>query len=109
MPRSADRRVKSCRLPTVLPDSASTEHRVVLSLLFRLSFRAVERVPHGDPIERILFDTAVGLRHLEAGHVKNRRNDVGRMVILVPHLSLSLDAFGPVDDERIAGSAGELR
>ena len=107
---AADRRVQRGRLPAVLPDPARAEHRVVLhaaSVVLRLG--VVERVAHRDAVERILLDAAIDLRHLEPDDVEDRRHDVRRVVVLMAHLALRLDALGPVDDERIARAAGELR
>src|SRR5262245_13207623 len=75
--RTGERSMDSNCFPAVFPQSASAEHRVVLSLLLRWCIsRSVEAVTHRHAGKRPLLDTAKCLRHFQTANIQNSRNDI---------------------------------
>ena len=73
---AADRCVNGRGLPAVLPDSACAQHCVVLPLLRGGSIGGVEAVAHRHPVERVLFNPAIRLRHLKTGDIEDRSRTI---------------------------------
>ena len=86
----AERRMGRDGLPPVVPDRALAEHRVELRRARPLSRSVVEAVPHADAVEVALDVSLDGLGSLDTEAVEDRRDDVDRVVVLLPDLAPGL-------------------
>lgn len=66
---------------------------------------AVERVAHRDAVERHLLDAVHLVGRCDAGHLVNRRRDVGHVVELASQSALVADPLGPRDREGVTRAA----
>src|SRR5262245_42089683 len=92
--------------PSVFPKSAGTQHRVVLAFLLCRGIRlSIKAVAHRNARKRPLFYTPECLRKFKPDAIKDGRDDVRRMMILMTYLTLCLDALRPRNDQRVTGAA----
>ena len=93
------------RLPALVPDAARAQHDVVLRVLLRGRLGIVKAVLEALPFQRPLGVALDFRRQFDAQAVVDRGHDVAAVRVLVAHLTLGLDALGPVHHHRVADAA----
>src|SRR5438477_159914 len=78
------------------------EHLEVLSNVTCRRACIIEAVGETDTLDRRLGDALDDRWRLNAKRVQHSRHHVDGVSIVCAHLTLCLDALGPVDDERVA-------
>ena len=83
-------------------DRPVSEHLEVLRDVFRRRLCVIEGMREAQAFDGRLCDSLDRRRRLDAKRLEHRGNHVDRVRVLGPDLTLGLDAFRPVDDERVA-------
>ena len=101
--------VSQFSLPAVVIDRPRAEDVVVLQRVAGGRLGIVDRVGQRRSFNRLLLDAANLFGGLDADQIERRRKKVDDMAVLGANSAFVLDAFRPIDDERIVRAAFAVR